>query len=438
MPLYKAVTKRGVECIKILLPYTADINATTSLGHTATHFAIALGRRRVLKILPKRGASVTIGDIDGRLPVHLAALSSRAREKYRVKALRCLLDKYPHLVDAPTEGPNNDRRTTLHMAAANGQLLVVKCLLEYGVNLETLNTNERTALHYAADYNQEQALILLLNKGANAMAADCNGWLPIHIACQKHNAPLVKTLATRCPESVNALIAQSDRSKTPLHVAAENGNVECIEALLNNGADATIADQDGRLALHWASASGYSQCVRILCKRHPDKMNWKSALRDGQRTALHLAIANNHYSVVAALLECGANASEHMDDGRTALHLLHSAIIDATDVHNASAIIKAMLQKAQRQSACVNDTVARIMQMNEERKAKALNEERITQGVFLNADQYDAMHAGIWHLPDVESDELMSSVCLIQFCIFVSTKEMSPPERKQSKSGSVA
>ena len=50
-------------------------------------------------------------------------------------------------------------------------------------------------------------------------------------------------------------------------------------------------------------------------------MDLKSALDDGERTALHLAAGENHCNAVAALVECGVNVNEQMGNGCTALHL---------------------------------------------------------------------------------------------------------------------
>ena len=112
LSLHNAAIGGNVECIGLLLKYTDDVNATTSEEYTAVHLAILHGHCKALQMLLEHGTSVTIGNIDNRLPVHLAVLSPRAKEKDRAEALRCLLDKYPQLVDVPAEGPIDERRFT--------------------------------------------------------------------------------------------------------------------------------------------------------------------------------------------------------------------------------------------------------------------------------------------------------------------------------------
>ena len=249
------------------MPYTDNVNATTSLGDTSTHLAISFGRCKALEMLLEHGASVTNSNSVGCLPMHLAAVSRNEREEAdRVAALRCLLKTHPQLVNATTESPNEDRRTTLHIAVENGQLLVVKCLLECGADNEAPNASGRTDLCYAADFNQNQALTMLLDRDANAMTADCNQCLPIHVACQKGSAALVEILSIRCPECVDSPTKQSDRSRTPLHLAAENGSVECIKTLIACKAEVNTQTTDKRTSFHFAAAQGNTRATEALLR----------------------------------------------------------------------------------------------------------------------------------------------------------------------------
>ncbi|KAL3147961.1 hypothetical protein ABBQ38_014256 [Trebouxia sp. C0009 RCD-2024] len=59
------------------------------------------------------------------------------------------------------------------------------------------------------------------------------------------------------------------RGSTPLHVAAEQGDVSIMNALLAHQADLTITDAEARLPLHRAMSSGHMQVVR-LCLEQQD------------------------------------------------------------------------------------------------------------------------------------------------------------------------
>uniref|UniRef100_A0A8C3JLR0 Uncharacterized protein n=1 Tax=Calidris pygmaea TaxID=425635 RepID=A0A8C3JLR0_9CHAR len=51
---------------------------------------------------------------------------------------------------------------------------------------------------------------------------------------------------------------------TPLHDAAENGELECCQILVVNGADLSVRDQDGYTAADLADYNGHSHCAQYL------------------------------------------------------------------------------------------------------------------------------------------------------------------------------
>ena len=53
---------------------------------------------------------------------------------------------------------------------------------------------------------------------------------------------------------------------TALHIAANNGNIKIVEALLNNGAKADLSDKNGHTALHIANLQGFMNVSRLLIK----------------------------------------------------------------------------------------------------------------------------------------------------------------------------
>ena len=183
---------------------------------------------------------------------------------------------------------------------------------------------------------------------------DDDDWLPLHGACFNGHVEVARCLLQKYPNTVDATTSKENHRCTPLHLAAEHGSVNCIEMLLEHGANIEATTSDGRtslsiaafngrlpavkhllskraqetatgdkgwLPLHWASASGQAECVRTLHEWYRVKLDSKTSLNDDRRTASHLAAASNNCSAVVALLECGANANEQMNDGRTALHL---------------------------------------------------------------------------------------------------------------------
>ena len=106
---------------------------------------------------------------------------------------------------------------------------------------------------------------------------------------------------------------------TPLIYSCYRGNVDCVNALLDQGADANKSNKSGWTALHIASQEGELPCLQGLLRagatvdRQTDK-GW---------TALMYAVKEGHESCVRALLAAGA--SRVRPDGGAGAHRLHAA-----------------------------------------------------------------------------------------------------------------
>ena len=94
----------------------------------------------------------------------------------------------------------------------------------------------------------------------------------------------------------------SEKGLTPLHVAAEIGNAEAVQALLQSGAAVDAATSDGFTPLHGAAKTGCSETVASLISARADPC---SIAADGS-TALHGAARHGHVQTVGLLLERGS------------------------------------------------------------------------------------------------------------------------------------
>lgn len=76
----------------------------------------------------------------------------------------------------------HDGATPLHCVSANGNIIVAKCLIEYGANIMAKDKSKATPLHYAV-LNQEFNMIkFLIANGSDVNALDENGDTPLSIA----------------------------------------------------------------------------------------------------------------------------------------------------------------------------------------------------------------------------------------------------------------
>jgi cytohesin len=57
---------------------------------------------------------------------------------------------------------------------------------------------------------------------------------------------------------------REESGNTPLHTAAQNGEMQIIRALLFNGADLTICNKDGKTPLDMAVEEGHADAIALL------------------------------------------------------------------------------------------------------------------------------------------------------------------------------
>lgn len=153
-----------------------------------------------------------------------------------------------------------------------------------------------TMLHVATEINSPDVLEFLLKdeavKQENLVGKVCRlekgGVAPIHIAALNGFSNCVaKLIEGGCDVNVRTM-AESHRSSTAIHLAAERGHLEVLELiLLRDGNSHMVRNDDLWTPLHVAAASGHSKCARTLLWCGADL---GCAIRDesGRRTAVDL------------------------------------------------------------------------------------------------------------------------------------------------------
>jgi hypothetical protein len=168
---------------------------------------------QVLQILLLRGEDV--GQVDekfGQTALHVAAFSSENAEAAKV------LTEFNAPINARTKYGN----TPLHFADS---VEMIEFLLSRGADVRLRNTDGETALHIAAYGGRPDIVRALINAGANVNALDKKHfWSPLHLAANPrlyYSVPLSSYKST-------------------------------IGVLIENGADPTLLDRNGKTAMQLA------------------------------------------------------------------------------------------------------------------------------------------------------------------------------------------
>jgi ankyrin repeat protein len=294
-------------CLRTLLEIGVDSKAVGGLYENALLAASVGGHIEAVKLLLNYGAA---GGINGEgedileAATYLAACSSHEQ-------VAELLLTYDFDVNAQTD----DGRTPLHEACLNGNLSLVRMLIDKGANLTIKDEIGLTALHEASWSGDLKVVTWLIEKGASVEEIDDAIATPLHCAAIQGHEAVAEILLNNGAK----LESMDGDAQTPLHLAVMGGHEQTTTLLLAKGINPMLQDTKGRTALHRAAAVGSSPNVALLTQRG-DISAFVDCVDDLRMTALHIAAREGHKLVAQMLVEGGATIGLHERVELTALH----------------------------------------------------------------------------------------------------------------------
>lgn len=213
-------------------------------------------------------------------------------------------------VPPPTKASEASPATVL--AARSGDAAAMKSALAAGGGTEGQERmSQRTALHFAAENGNMEVVRMLLDAKANANAQDRTGKTPVTIAAERGK-----------PEVLKALIAAGGNPNSrdqvegsPLLWASGLGGPETVAILLDAGADPNVQDVNGMTPLMWAAGVGKPETVRLLVNKGADP---KKVDRLTGESALMRAVRTGKIETVQILLEGKPDLEAKNSRGMTA------------------------------------------------------------------------------------------------------------------------
>ncbi|KAL7641411.1 UNVERIFIED_CONTAM: hypothetical protein RMT77_008551 [Armadillidium vulgare] len=395
-PLHLASQHGNIRCLKLLLEDVTKPQSQSLNGETALHLATKALRVDVAKILidnvkRKNGDEavaklINTMNIKGETALHYLGKLKQSKSGQDKEMSRVLLSNggdlmlYTHqtketpihyvaltgnetvLAEMLANVPPEKMQTLVNMtsskgwspllsASQHGHVGIVDILLKHQARVDIFDSEGKAALHLAADKGFKPVCNALLSHKAFVNARSIKGLTALHLASSSGQQELVQSLIV----NFNAQKDPFTMSKqTPLHLAAERGQLNVCATLLKLGADTVATTAAGQKAVHLAAMNNHSEVVKLFLKATPEivstadkdgntcahiaalkgsvdvvreilKHNQTIVIsgrnRVGESTALHLATQGGHANLVAFLIQNGALAHVEDGEGFTPIHL---------------------------------------------------------------------------------------------------------------------
>ncbi|KAL7930532.1 ankyrin repeat protein [Trichoderma chlorosporum] len=247
--VFKAAASKNFENANLLLDKGADISGKGWGERSFLHYC--LNSPGTLRKSLSRLSDPNVQNISGWAPIHSAVNSSN------LEAIRILAE---FKADLNIEIREGNMLTPLRFALEEGEMDVVRCLLDVGADVNHRDSQSATALHYA---RSADAVNILLQRGAEVNATTHEGITPLHNRLHflaGPNMPIIKKLV-KAGANVNAMCCNGT---TPLMLSVMAGCGPKAAYLLSKGADPNTSDLSSKSAFYWACSNGDGRMARLL------------------------------------------------------------------------------------------------------------------------------------------------------------------------------
>ena len=172
----------------------------------------------------------------------------------------------------------------VHWAAKSGSVDMMEVMVEFkgDLSVQTQADSKMLPLHWAASDGKLAMTQYLLSQRCDINAIDGNGCTPAIVACQHEQAT-------------------------------------CVVYLVQNGADLSLADNNGDTALHWAAYKGFIELTGLCSYLSPQSIDKEDIY--GQKPIHLAALRGNELVAEYLVIDCGSDTNSKDKNGYNPLEL---------------------------------------------------------------------------------------------------------------------
>ncbi|KAL3448408.1 ankyrin repeat-containing domain protein [Aspergillus insuetus] len=348
-PLTAAISNSHMDIIQMLIKAKANLNRRSD-GNTPMISAARVGNVAVIELLLEDGASPAMRCGDTCPLLETAGNGHLAATKVLLAADADVNAEIGHTC-------------ALMEATRGGHIEIMKTLLQAGASTKT-TFQWSHPLSVASMLGNLEAMRILIDAGAdvNPHAMGEDPPLPLWEATKNNHVDavllLVESGGTECASSPWWFLSEDDGKFSNLpFVAATFGSIDVLRLFMSKGFDINILGQHKRSVLSLAAENGHTDCVNFLLDKGADivqallKKGAKIHISDkNNHNPLHWAASSNKAEAIKALLAAdtsgGTSLQQTRVTGETPLMLaiaygceeaIKVLVADGTSIHQKDA-----------------------------------------------------------------------------------------------------
>ncbi|XP_075985740.1 transient receptor potential cation channel subfamily A member 1-like [Anticarsia gemmatalis] len=311
-PLHTAVELNSIEAVRALTSVSVPVKWLNRAGLTPLHICVKKKLCDILQVLVNvkldetEVPAVDVRDKDGRTVLHAAVLEGW------VNGVAIALE-----AGASVMAKDHNDETAIHLAAATGNLDILNLIVTVAKQVNAIdikNSQKETPLFKAVMNGHTECVKRLLQEKACIMNFLPNEVTIFHVAAEKGNLEVLQVLLDHDYVLTRAMVnfLTSDKNGFgPIHYAVQNNHPKCVKLLLSKNSyrclkSTPTGTYTGSTPLHIAAIYNNVEIAKIIMKNNPDTVH---KVNDLDWTPLHTACQHGSRDLITMLLKEGADLS---------------------------------------------------------------------------------------------------------------------------------